>query len=400
MAFRRITALLLVILMLTISGCGPVHRGPDNSAQYGAPVEFEGPAHDAEVFFVNVGKADCAAVRIDSEVWLVDTGTEESFPAVFAALELMGAERIAGVILTHEHEDHIGGLTAAAQRLPVSKVYFPEYVMDRSAILSACEQAALEYETVRAGSVITAAQGADFHVLAPERQLPGDGNDDSLVAMLEVNGRRFLFTGDMQLEEDALLTASGAELKCDVLKVPNHGNPDASGEAFCAACDPLVSVISTDTRKDRDSANPRIKARLSGSEIYVTQDHPLGIRIAVSRRGEMSLSFPERPKAAEGVALSEVSKQNQSFTLENRSERSVDISRWCVYSTRGYELFVFPEGTLIAPGGTLKVACRKSPDADGADLVWDLKKAWAENKEDAAVLLDAFGSEVSRRISG
>ena len=400
MRMRRLTAMILISMMLlTALACEPAGRGADNSAIYGAPVEFSGEAHEASVFFVYVGKADCAVVKVDSAVWLVDTGTDESFPELFAALELMGAEEISGVLLTHEHSDHIGGLVSAAARLPVGKVICPEFVTDRSAILTAAAEAGLEVTTVRAGDSIPVTGDVAFRVLAPSGQIAGDGNDNSLVVKLAVNGRSFLFTGDMQTAEDASLLASGADVKCDVLKVPNHGNPDATSAEFAAAADPLISVISTDRRVDRDSANPLVKARLSNSEIYVTQDHPLGVRVDVSKRGEITLSFPIRPETPEGITLAAVSKAEQTFTVRNDSAKEVDISRWSVYSTRGFEVFTFPEGTVLAPGEDLLVACRKSARAAEADLVWDIKKAWADSKEDIAVLIDAYGGEAARKPS-
>lgn len=396
---EKFCILLALLTLFAFSACEPAGRGADNSSIYGAPVDFSGEAHDVSVFFVYVGKADCAVVKVNSAVWLVDTGTDESFPELFAALELMGAGEITGVLLTHEHSDHIGGLAAAAERLPVGRVVCPEFVIDRSPILTAAAEAGLTVTTVRAGDEIPVTDGVVFRVLAPSEQIAGDGNDDSLVVKLAVNGRSFLFTGDMQTAEDAALLASGADVKCDVLKVPNHGNPDATSEAFAAAADPLISVISTDRRVDRDSASPLVKARLSGSEIYVTQDHPLGVRVDVSRRGEISLSFPIRPETPEGITLAAVSKADQTFTVKNDSGRQIDISRWSVYSTRGNEVFTFPEGTVLAPGGELLVACRKSARAAEADLVWDVKKAWADSKEDIAVLIDAYGGEAARRPS-
>ncbi len=45
------------------------------------------------------------------------------------------------------------------------------------------------------------------------------------------------------------------------------------------------------------------------------------------------------------------------------------------------------------------VACRKSGYAESADLVWQKKKVWAENKRDYAVLCDPCGNELSRYLS-
>ncbi len=399
---------LLVCLLLSVAACFAMLIGCDNSgrygeadtsAQYGAPVSFEGAAHEASVFFINVGKADSAAVVVDGHAWLVDAGTEESFPAVYSALGELGVTALDGVILTHEHSDHMGGLDPIAQRFPIASVVIPEFLLSRADIDSVVYENGLSVSTVKAGDSIPVCEGVAFEVLAPSRQMQGDGNDNSLVAMLRVNGRSFLFTGDMQTAEDGELTASGADLKCDVLKVPNHGNPDATSVEFAKAADPLISVISTDTAVDSNSASRIVRARLSSSEVYLTQGTELGVLMTVSDRGAISLSFPKKHEALSGAEVIGVSKGRQTFTLKNTAGGDLDLSGWYLYSSKGYEVFNFPQGTVLPSGGELTVACRKSADAQTADLVWDKKKVWADKKDDFAVLMDPFGNEISRKIS-
>lgn len=401
--FKHFTALLLAAILAGAAfGCDMenINYGDtDNSEKYGSPVEFEGSPHEARVFFVNVGKADCAVVEVDGHAWLVDTGTEDSFINTYAALELMGIESLDGVILTHEHDDHIGGLDPISKRFPIGSAYYPEFVLDGAKIEAAAYVAGAETHTVKAGDSIPITEGAAFEVLAPSERIEGDGNDNSLVARLTVNGRTFLFTGDMQTAEDGRLLGSGADISCDVLKIPNHGNDDATSAEFASAADPLIAVISTDTNVDHNSANPKVIARLEGAEIRLTQKYELGILMEVSERGEISLSFPERPAALSGAEIVSASKDAQTLELRNDTESELDVSGWFVYSTKGHEVLSFPEGTIIAPGGTLLVACKSSYRLDEADVVWDQKKVWADKKEDRAVLCDPFGNKISEKLS-
>ena len=359
-AIIMIAAFILVLIVIALfTACEPAdvnYGDTDNSEKYGAAVEFEGEPHEASVFFVNVGKADCAIVSVDGHTWLIDTGTESSFSQVYAALGLLGADELDGVILTHEHDDHAGGLDPIAQRFGIGMVITPECLNSRGEIDSVIYDNELAAETRKAGESIEITEDVSFSVLAPEKLTGGDDNNNSLVVKLTVNGRSFLFTGDMEKAEEELLLASGADISCDVLKVPNHGNNDATGEAFADKASPLIAVISTDTSVDGNSANRRVMARLGMAEVYVTQKYELGVLLTVSPRGEIALSFPERPeKSGASLEITEASKAQQTFTVKNNGSESVDLSGWFVYSSKGYEVFNFPEGTEIAAGGELLV---------------------------------------------
>ena len=122
-----------------------------------------------------------------------------------------------------------------------------------------------------------------FRVLAPEVEIPDDEDDNSLVMMLESPDGRILLTGDMEHVEEAALLSSGADLRCDVLKVANHGDSDATSAALIAACAPSVALISTDSEEKPGTPDAGIVRNLQsiGCAVYVTQDASLGIRVTL-----------------------------------------------------------------------------------------------------------------------
>ena len=108
--------------------------------------------------------------------------------------------------------------------------------------------------TAAAGDVIGVGE-VRFEVLWPlQREAePGeDRNDLSLVLRLEVDGVRFLLTGDVEPEAQRAILRSGVDLRTDVLKVPHHGSA-RQDEAWLASLEAELALVSVGA--DNDFAN-------------------------------------------------------------------------------------------------------------------------------------------------
>lgn len=245
------------------------------------------------VLFINVGKADAALLQLGEQNYLIDTGTKDSWPRLAAALQARGVRRLDGVFLTHTHDDHVGGLKQLAAEYPIDMLYFAGISLPNKKgahkLVNRADKLGLPYTLLAAGDTLDAG-GAQIFVLGPLELNTRDDNDNSLVLRLVVNGAALLFTGDMQFSEEETLLKSGVDVACDLLKVGNHGNPDATSAQFAAAAVPKIAVISTDTNEDTDSASPRVIAALEGAEIYLTQALSLGVLAGIDEGGQISVT--------------------------------------------------------------------------------------------------------------
>jgi competence protein ComEC len=352
-------------------------------------------SHGVSVMFINVGRADSALIQINGLAYLIDAGEKSSVPALFTALAICGVTQLEGVFLTHTHSDHIGGTEALVQKYEVGTLYSAEISEDKkdgeNKIEKLAEELSLNHIKLVAGDKVEIKAGVSFNVLGPLEYNEDDDNDNSLVLRLDVNNRTFLFTGDMQFAEEATLLTTGEDLSADVLKVGNHGNPDATSQEFASAVSPEIAVISTDTSKDSDSANENVIAALNGSKVLVTEDYTCGILLTVSNNGEIKISDPQPEKTHSSVEILKIDNNSQTVTLINNGD-DADISCYFIFSEKGSEVFVFPEGTLIKAGQRLTLACK----GNEGDLIWDDKKVWSAKKEDIGILYDCYGNELSR----
>lgn len=105
-----------------------------------------------EVHFIDVGQGDAEFLRTESGCILIDAGTTDSRHDLVAYLEKY-TEKIDYMILTHPHEDHIGGASEVIESLEVVNLIMPDAVSSSAAfsrLLDSVEK-----------------KGVDAHIAAP-----------------------------------------------------------------------------------------------------------------------------------------------------------------------------------------------------------------------------------------
>ena len=253
---------------------------------------------EVELMAASVGKGDALLVRAGSYTCLIDTGKSDAEENLSRVLKHYNIDALDAVFITHTDKDHTGGLKWLRKsdieiRAIYASRYFPESSLKKHQAVKTAEKLGLEVGWLGAGDTVALGDsGAVFQVIAPEEEIPGNEDDNSLVMMLDSPDGRILFAGDMELMEEQRLLRSGADLKCDVLKVPNHGDSDACSANLIAACAPKVAVISTDSREKSDTPSDRVLKELkkAGCETYVTQDCTMGVHVTL-KAGELHAEY-------------------------------------------------------------------------------------------------------------
>lgn len=194
---------------------------------------------DLEVVMIDVGQGDSILIRTpEKQAILLDAGPRsEDFDAgeriVLPYLLHTGIGHLDAVLITHEHQDHIGGVRAVYANIPTDWVGVPA-VGDRlendewkEGLPLGLTSQSEELRILRAGDRIELGSGAWLDVVGPHEVLTGthsDPNNNSLVLKLNYLGQSVLLTADMEQEEMEELVKTGVNLENNIFKEPHHGS--------------------------------------------------------------------------------------------------------------------------------------------------------------------------------
>jgi competence protein ComEC len=262
--------------------------------------------------FLSVGQGDAAALLLpDGALVLVDGGGEAKGRYDPGARDVVpwirdaGVRRVAAVFLTHPHPDHLLGLPALAEALPVERFFTNGRTGDDAAAAALARLP--RAERVGRGDVFERA-GVRFEVLAPPVGSEAwTENDASLVLRVTHGAVTFLLCGDVEAEGESALTEGpdAARLAADVVKIPHHGSATSSGPALVAATPPTDAVASVgrDNQFGFPAAAVVERWRAAGARVLTTDRGAIRFLSdgRMLRRAPASVSLDALALALEGL---------------------------------------------------------------------------------------------------
>lgn len=206
-----------------------------------------------QVDFLDVGQGDSALVTMpDGTTLLVDGGGKPQFRSdsetrsigdavVSEYLWQRGLDRVDYVLATHADADHIDGLNDVVRNFTVNAALVGRTPANDPEFKKFSESMAnRNLQVIHAGDVIRFGE-VEIKVLWPTPGIESN-NDDSVVLKLSFRERSILLTGDIEKKTEHQLLTS--DLQADVVKVAHHGSKTSSTEAFIAATNPRLAIIS------------------------------------------------------------------------------------------------------------------------------------------------------------
>ncbi len=192
----------------------------------------------AELTVLDVGQGLASVALIEGRVLVYDLGPSysESFGAaedvLTPYLRSLGVTRIDLLVISHGDADHASGLEAFVHNFDVQEIISGE--PDR---LSVAAKNCTRGDQWRWS-------GAELSILWPtDTHSKQSSNDQSCVLLLQAQGRRVLFSGDVGKSVEWYLAEQVIE-PVDILLAPHHGSKTSSSHRFIATLAPESVVFS------------------------------------------------------------------------------------------------------------------------------------------------------------
>lgn len=254
------------------------------------------------VAFIDVGQGDAIWIRTPyGKQLLIDAGGTLRFmkpgdewkirkdpfevgrDVVVPLLMKRGVHSLDAVFLSHADMDHIGGLAAVLDAIPVRRLFFNGTLKENETVQQVLREAldkGVPLTPLSSGMRVRIDPVSEICVLYPE-PVPDpvvrpDQNAVSLVFVLKMYSKTFLFTGDISAAEERKIIEKLKEnavagdwdlTKTDVLKIAHHGSKSSTAQEWLDYWDPAVAVVSVGRTNIYGHPHPTVVERLDRGRI-------------------------------------------------------------------------------------------------------------------------------------
>ncbi len=239
-----------------------------------------------ELTFLDIDNGDCAVIRDGREVCIIDgggipfkEGKNQGLKVLLPYIKYSGINKVDNVIVTHSDFDHIYGIIEIIGEVKICNIILSDFYKDKDVYLmnelkSKASKYGVKIKYAKDGDYIDFSSGKIIFYTPYKNGSDVSYNKASLMSMLKIHKKRFLFLGDCEKEEEVFLVENHSRdiERLDVLKVAHHGSKSSSDGRFLKFARPSLAVISAGRNNRFNHPHSDVVKRLktSAKDVLVT----------------------------------------------------------------------------------------------------------------------------------
>ena len=359
-------------------------------------------------------KADCMLIETKNNNTIIDVGWETNSANLVNYLNSKGINHIDNIIISHYHDDHIGGITGqgfisflnSTIDFTGCNVYLPHPSMDYSRLIDTVNNGIAKTISTAEITIKNAINEKGLNIIYPtENQtinlntrttlrfmnvdnafisqyysytmdnIDNDKgftsyNNFSIVCELVHMRKKFLFTGDIELPAQELLINSVSE-NIDVYKVEHHGVNRSTNKNFLYKVNPKFAVVQNRSKiglKDRmtltylfNKGTKIYDNNTSGDVIFTSNGSDIKVEADTESKIDIGFNYCGQPyDLKRGLSI----KENEDLN------NYIDIGVfYCETSSICNSLTNKPDN--IASGGFRLIVCARQTDTTPIQTIID-----------------------------
>lgn len=266
--------------------------------------------NEIEIHMIDVGQSESILIVQGENTMLIDTGKMFCGKDIAKYISKVGVDHIDILVITHFHNDHVGGAHRVISSFDVGKII----CMDSSYISTLQERTwytdlkiAQIFNEIFHGTYIKSelpydedgdlknfSLGNAYVTFLSQEKEEKNVNNKSIVSKIEFGDFSALLMGDAESEIEEKLIESQEDLDVNLLKVGHHGSNTSSTSAFLEKVNPEYAIISCG--KDNKYSFPKkpvLKRLYKTKDIKIYRTDLMG-DIVVKSDGNNVEDFTER----------------------------------------------------------------------------------------------------------
>jgi len=259
------------------------------------------PGRTPAILMLDVGQGESWLVLWARETWVIDTGPAPGHgdrpPAAIApALRSYGRRAVTRLFLTHDDEDHTGGLAELlAEHVPVMTLHPPAGWQPCAAtreFLARAAGAGAMVQPLQRGDTLASAEAILVVENPDPSQAGGEDNERSLVLRLETRGLTLLIAGDAP--SSVLARCARPAAATVMLSAGHHGSAGSTPAELLQCLRPRTVLVSAGRENRFGHPSPAVLDRIARAGAAARRTDLEGT-ILIERRGDGWLARGRAP---------------------------------------------------------------------------------------------------------